>query len=375
MIPRLGRRSGVSLPGKKASRHKFSSGIASTRNRLITTEAIGMAGKFQGKPIGFLICLISFIFLSCGISFAVSQNPPISRSPIYSGFKEIDQAKNQFLIVGDTQRTSYWEFWREKNDHERKLIIDEIARRDPAFVLHLGDLTARGSSEQQWREFDELHKQFFEKKIPYFPILGNHDLYGNDRKALRNYFDRFPHLQEKRWYSFVWKSIAMILVDSNFSSLTEEEKKKQEQWYSGELQSLEEDRSISHIIVCCHESPFTNSRVVRPNSKVKTSFADPFLGFRKTRFFLSGHSHSYERFQIGDKFFVVSGGGGGPRHKVFTDPRRIRYTDSFQGPELRFFHFCDIDLLVGTFALKVLRLEPNGTFFTADLLSSGEALK
>ncbi len=325
-----------------------------------------MAGKYQDKPIGFFLWLISFALLFCGISSAFSQDPPVSRAPIYGGFKEIGPVKKHFAIVGDTQRTSSWEFWRERNDQERKIIIDEMARRDPAFVLHLGDLTTRGSSVQHWREFDELHKQFLEKKIPYFPILGNHDLYGNDVVALRHYFDRFPHLQEKKWYSFVWKSIGIILLDSNFSSLTEEEKKSQEKWYSKELQRLEKDRSISHIIVCCHEPPFTNSRIVRPNNEVKTSFADPFLGFYKTRFFLSGHSHSYEHFQISEKFFVVSGGGGGPRHKVFIDPRRIRYTDSFQGPELRFFHFCEIELLDETLALKVLRLENNGTFSIAD---------
>jgi hypothetical protein len=328
-----------------------------------------MAGKFQDKLIGPIVFLVSFSFFSCGISSVIIQEPRDSRMPAYGGFKQIHHAKSHFAIVGDTQRTSSWEFWRERNDRERRLVINEIARRNPAFVLHLGDLTARGSSAQHWREFDELNKQVLEKGIAYFPIPGNHDLYGNDAVALRHYFDRFPHLQGKRWYSFVWKSAAIILVDSNFSSLTEEENKSQEKWYSGELQRFEENRSISNIIVCCHEPPFTNSRVVQPNSKVKTSFADPFLGFHKTRFFLSGHSHSYERFQISSKSFVVSGGGGGPRHKVIVDPRRTRFTASYQGPELRFFHFCEIELLDGTLASKVLRLENDGTFSTADQIS------
>jgi predicted phosphodiesterase len=368
-IPKPGKKNGVYHPGKKGSRYSCSSGYASTRTKLTKIKANGMAGKLRDKRIGFFLCLISFIFLFCGISFAFSQSPPISRTPTYSGFKEIDPALKHFVIIGDTQRTSSWEFWRERNGRERKLIIEEIARREPAFVLHLGDLTARGSSVQQWREFDELHKQFLEKKIPYFPILGNHDLYGNHVVALQHYFDRFPHLQEKRWYSFVWKGIAVISVDSNFSSFTKEEKKSQEKWYLSELQRLEEDRSIGHIIICCHEPPFTNSRIVRPNSKVKTSFADPFLRYSKTHFFFSGHSHSYERFQIEGKFFIVSGGGGGPRHQVFTDPRRIRYMDSFQGPELRFFHLCEIEFLDGKPALKVLRLESMGTFSIADQVS------
>jgi predicted phosphodiesterase len=56
---------------------------------------------------------------------------------------------------------------------------------------------------------------------------------------------------------------------------------------------------------------------VHPNPKVKTFYADPFIEYSKASFFFSGHSHSYERFQIDGKFFIVSGGGGGPRHKVY----------------------------------------------------------
>jgi predicted phosphodiesterase len=286
--------------------------------------------------------------------------------PSYSGFAEIQGAKNRFLIVGDTQSTSHWEFWRERNDKQRKLIIDEITRREPAFVLHLGDLTTRGSSEKHWQEFDAIHKEFRKKKIPYFPILGNHELYGSDQKALRNYFQRFPHLRQRRWYSFTWKDVAMVMVDSNLSTLTKDQIEQQTRWYSDELEKFEKKPEIDIVIVCCHEPPFTNNRVIGPNKKVEVSFAEPFLRFQKTRLFLSGHSHSYERFQTGDKFFIVSGGGGGPRHKVTIDWRKQRPQDLFSGPELRFFHFCEIESRNGALVFRVLRLESDETFAVAD---------
>jgi len=284
----------------------------------------------------------------------------------YSGLTEIDPTKNHFILVGDTQSTSLFEFWRERNDRERKLILNEIARREPAFVVHLGDLTTRGSSKRHWKQFDELHKGFHQRKIPYFPILGNHDLFGSDSKALNYYFEHFPHLGKSRWYSFVWKNVALILVDSNLSSLTEAERSEQANWYLGELERFDKNERIHHVIVCCHEPPFTNNRVVQPNKEVKVCFADPFLRYGKTRFFFSGHSHSYERFQIGHKIFIVSGGGGGPRHKVFTDSKKIRYIDLFPGPELRFFHFCEIKQHNTALIFRVIRLEPDGFFTVAD---------
>jgi predicted MPP superfamily phosphohydrolase len=299
------------------------------------------------------------------------QENGTQKMPSYAGFAEIQGAKNRFVVVGDTQSTSHWEFWRERNDKERKRIIDEITGREPAFVIHLGDLTTRGSSEKHWREFGEMHKEFREKKIPYFPILGNHEFYGSHRKALQNYFERFPHLRQRRWYSFSWNNVAIIMVDSNFSTLTKDQIEQQTRWYSDELEKFEESARTDFIIVCCHEPPFTNNRVVSPNKEVKLKFAGPFLRFRKTRLFFSGHGHSYERFQMGGKFFIVSGGGGGPRHKVMTDRRKQRHPDLFPGPELRFFHFCEIESRNDTLVFRVLRLESDGSFAAVDPLLIG----
>ena len=308
------------------------------------------------------------IFLMTQSAGAIPSEHEPKAIPYYSGFAQIQATKNRFLIVGDTQGTSHWELWRERNDRERKLIIDEITRREPAFVVHLGDLTTRGSSEKHWHEFDEMHKEFREKKIPYFPTLGNHELYGSDEKALQNYFERFPYLDKRRWYSFTWKNVALILLDSNFRTHTKEQIEEQSQWYLKELEKFEKNKEIDFAIVCCHEPPFTNSRVVGPNEKVRVYFADPFLRFQKTRLFFSGHSHSYERFQMGRKSFMVSGGGGGPRHKVITDPRKQRYQDLFSGPELRFFHFCEIECANDALVFRVLRLESDGSFATIDPL-------
>jgi hypothetical protein len=313
-----------------------------------------------------IACLLIIVVITYrDTSLAMEESNPV-RMPSYAGFAEIDMKKNSFILIGDTQRTSHWEFWREKNDKERRLIIDEITRRSPAFVVHLGDLTTRGSSEKHWEEFDEMHRDLRKNKIPYFPILGNHEFYGNDQTCLQNYFGRFPHLEQRRWYSFNWKNIAFIMVDSNFSTLTKTQIKEQNEWYLSQLQTFDGNNEIDYIIVCSHEPPFTNSRVIKPNKDVESYFANPFLQIQKTVLFFSGHCHSYERFEIHHKFFIVSGGGGGPRHKLTINPLKRHYEDLFTGPEVRFFHFCELENEEDGLHFLNLTLQPDNTFKVLD---------
>lgn len=277
--------------------------------------------------------------------------------PAYAGFEGIDPGKGRFLVVGDTQGTSLWEFWRERNKEGRRLLLDEIVRRDPAFVLHLGDLTTRGGSRREWERFDALHERFRAKGIPYFPVLGNHDFHGRKSVALRSFFARFPHLEERRWYGFVWRNVGFILLDSNFRRMSRSELEDLSSWYLAELERLDREPAVDFVIVCSHRPPYTRSRVVRPCARSRERFVRPFLQSRKTCFFFSGHAHAYERFQVGGKHFIVSGGGGGPRHRLLARSGPGRFEEAIAGPALRLLHACEVEQRATGLELRVIKLE------------------
>ncbi|HEX8314689.1 MAG TPA: hypothetical protein VF609_06850, partial [Flavisolibacter sp.] len=65
------------------------------------------------------------------------------------------------------------------------------------------------------------------------------------------------------------------------------------------------------IISGCHHSPFTNSKIVGANKDVQDKFVPLFLASKKSKLFITGHSHNYEHFKTGGKDFFVIGGGGG----------------------------------------------------------------
>lgn len=315
------------------------------------------------------ILISTFTILLLGARYEAQPSTSARDVPSYPGLSAIDPSRNHFVVLGDTRGKSPLEFWLEKPGKIRAGLLQEIVNIKPAFVINLGDLVLRGSSTRSWLEFDALHAGIREKGIPYFPILGNHEMQGNTEAALHNYFTRFPHLKDRRWYSFTWKNIGFIMLDSNISTLTPDKRAAQMQWYAAEMQRFEVDPQVKHVIVCTHEPPFTNRMKTAVGVDSTKLFAEPFLKLQKTRLLFSGHVHSYEHFIIGSKHFIVSGGGGAPRGKLVVEPAKRKYEDQFPGEELRFFHICNVEIEGDSLLVRVLRLQSDGSFSEVDHLS------
>jgi hypothetical protein len=73
---------------------------------------------------------------------------------------------------------------------------------------------------------------------------------------------------------------------------------------------------------------------------------------------VSGHVHSYERFEQAGKTFLVSGGGGGPRVRLFAERRR-RHPDLYRAPpgSRRPCHYLSVGLIERALSVEVLGLE------------------
>lgn len=252
--------------------------------------------------------------------------------------------RGQFAVVSDLQRTSRLELWRESNPRERERILRRIGEVSPDFVALLGDLVFRGSSASDWKDFDRLAAPLARERIPMFPILGNHEYWVSSRLALPNYFSRFPQIQGRRWYAGTYGPLTLLFLDSNRSRMSRVEWKEQLDWYNAALEAAQADAAVRGVIVLVHHPPYTNSTVTSDTLPVQRSIVPPFAAARKTMAMLSGHVHSYERFERAGKLFLVSGGGGGPRVRLSTGDRRRHTDDLFSGPPVRHLHFLSISL-------------------------------
>lgn len=244
----------------------------------------------------------------------------------------------RFAVVGDLQRTSKLEFWREQNDPERIRVIGAIAAARPSFLAITGDLTFDGSSPKQWADLDAYAAPLHAARIPAFGAFGNHEYWGG-REGERHFFARFPHLDGKHWYALAWGPLRLVVLDSNQRELRAEEWAAQKQWYERTLRDLDAEPEVRGVLVLLHHPPFTNSTVTGDEAHVQRELVPAFAGAKKTLAMLSGHVHSYERFVRQGKAFVVSGGGGGPRAKLLTGSSRRHEDDQCTREALRDFNF------------------------------------
>lgn len=265
-------------------------------------------------------------------------------------------------IVGDLQRTSAAErmlLSRSQNDAEREAILNKIAEERPEMLLLVGDQVSTGDDDDDWAYFDRVIKPVNDAKVPVRAMYGNHD-YGVDRRrCIRNFSERFPTQSDEPHGVTRLGRIALVTVDSNFDQWSQSDIDRQADRFRKSLAELEEDRSVTGIIVAAHHAPYTNSEM-GTNPQVISMFAEPFLRARKTRLFLSGHVHSYERFVAGDKMFVVTGGGGGPRRTVNVAADRPFQNDAYRAGTIRPFHYVQLEVSDAAITAEVRMLQKSG---------------
>lgn len=219
----------------------------------------------------------------------------------------------ELCFASDTQAPMWVEtLFLKKNNNKQatKKMFETIAQRRPGALFIMGDVVNLGYSNRQWRPMDVYLKDLRSKNIQVYAALGNHEVMGQAKKGMRKFQERFPE-HKPTGYVQIKDSIAVILLNSNFGKLSAEENATQLAWYKETLKQLDNDPSIHFVISGCHHSPYTNSKIVGANKDVQEKFVPLFLASKKSRLFITGHSHNFEHFQKGGKDFLVVGGGGG----------------------------------------------------------------
>ena len=270
---------------------------------------------------------------------------------------EDEKNKREILFLSDTQAP----MWVEKlvlrthnNTKATQAIFDEIIRLKPAVLYWLGDIVSLGYRKNKWRIIDQFLASCTAVSTAVYAIMGNHDVMGRPRKGERNFQQRFPE-HSPTGYLKVTDGIGVVMLNSNFSTLSVENLVKQQTWYEQTLADLDADPAVQVVIVTCHHAPYSNSKLVGSSKLVQQRFVPCYVKSQKARLFITGHSHAFERYEFDGKTFLVIGGGGGLRQPLNMSPSRLPDLATSYKP---MFHYLSV------------RREGNGLSLTSHCLKS-----
>ena len=218
----------------------------------------------------------------------------------------------RFVAFGDTR-------FHDPSDTEaanpaiRHALVAAIDKENPAFVSIGGDIVYDGT-DGDWKVWDSETEVWREHKITVFPAIGNHDLKGDVRTALENYFARFPELRQSRYYSVHIGNTLMLALDSALDELSG----PQGDWLHSQLNQV--PASTDFVFIVFHHPPYTSSsdekvfgggHSARPPEQALAKFLEERQQHSRAHFVVfNGHVHNYERHEHGGITYFVTGGGG-----------------------------------------------------------------
>ena len=239
----------------------------------------------------------------------------------------------RFVVYGDTRFTDPNDT-KASNASVRRQLVKAIAEANPAFIAIAGDISYK-ADEADWRIWDTETIVWREKRIPVYPALGNHDLEGDQKTALANYFRRFPEIKSCRYYSVRIENVLMLVLDSSL----EETSGPQGQWFRSKLDTLSSD--VDFLVIVMHHPPYTSSSDAKTfgGGHSARSEEEAFARVIETRqaqvrpkiVVITGHIHNYERHEHGGVTYLVTGGGGAHAYPIERAP-----DDPFQSKTINY---------------------------------------
>jgi predicted phosphodiesterase len=223
------------------------------------------------KQVTFYLYKASFSDLSPGSVYSYSVELQGFQSPPRH-FRTLDPRveKTRFIVYGDSR----------SDPKMHTALTAQFAQYEPDFILHTGDLVARGTDYRLWsREFFTPAASFLDH-VPFFSVIGNHEQDGT------NYLNYFDLPGNKLWYSFDAGPVHVLALDFRF------EKAGQAQ-FKFARKDLFASRAPWKLVVL--HTPVYN--IGGHASDWGHAAYLPLFHEAKVDMVLAGHSHMYERFR------------------------------------------------------------------------------
>ncbi len=294
-----------------------------------------------------MILFLACVACSRSHSQAQLQNQPVElQLQVSASFHFVVYGDSRFHDPKDTEAA---------NPLVRRELVQAIAETNPSFVALTGDIVYNGYDKDDWKIWDSETAVWRANKLPVYPALGNHDLHGDEKVALANYFERFPDLKDSRYYSVRAANTLLLVLDSAEDEISG----PQGQWLTQKLDHLPAD--VDFVFMVFHHPPYTSSsdakmfgggHSARTQEQALAKIIEARQQNLRARIVVfSGHVHNYERHEHGGVTYFVSGGAGAHAYPI----ERAK-GDPFQSKEVNY-HYVVVEVDHGSLKITMHRID------------------
>jgi hypothetical protein len=251
-------------------------------------------------------------------------------------------AQPSFIAYGDQRFTDPANV-TATDPRVRKWLVDRIAGEKPVAIVLNGDVPLAGDVKNDYAVFQSETKPWRDGHLHVFPALGNHEFHGEPRQALENWWNCFPEMRNRRWYSAQLGSRVYVLaLDSDTSLLPGSD---QARWIEKQISDL--PATVDFVLLTMHHPPVADIQThlevdhnPRPNEIALRDYLSAAAKTSHARFLVSaGHIHNYERNVVDDVVYLVSGGGAAKPYYVERTPK-----DQYQSVLFPNYHYVKLTL-------------------------------
>jgi hypothetical protein len=222
------------------------------------------------------------------------------------------------------------------NPKVRRWLVDRVATEHPDALLLSGDVPYDGSVVNDYTVYHQETGAWRNAHLHVFPAMGNHELHGDEVREPKNWWNAFPELKGRRWYSVEAGNAYILSLDSNLSLLPGS---RQRAWLDDQLAHL--PKSAQFVFVSLHHPPVADSiegnhsHDVRPNEHELALALERQATHSKAQIIvIAGHIHNYQRFFQNGVTYLVSGGGGAKPYPIARTP-----ADKYQDAAFPNYHY------------------------------------
>jgi hypothetical protein len=249
----------------------------------------------------------------------------------------------------------------DTNPQARRALVARIAAEKPSALLLSGDVPLNGGVENDYKVFRDETAAWRDQGLRVFPAMGNHELHGNG--GVENWWNTFPELKGRRWYSVEFGEAYFITLDSNLDLRAGG---TQSAWLAKQLDGL--PKGTKYVFISLHHPPvadpiaFNPTHDVRSNEKTLAEQLEAAAKQMSAKIIvIAGHIHAYQRFERAGIVYLVSGGGGAAQHHISRSRQDLYQDNTFPN-----FHYIKFTSEQGALKATMYQLNARGDFDAKD---------